>query len=62
VVDARWRDVEARREYRELELARARFYAHWHGDLRARARFESWCAARRVELDRGAFEHGAWRR
>jgi len=45
----RW---EARRELRELENARDRFYAHWSGSPWSRARFERWYAGRRAELRR----------
>jgi hypothetical protein len=34
----------------ELDAARARFYRHWRGDRRERARFERWCAERRAAL------------
>jgi hypothetical protein len=53
--------VEVRREYGELAVARERFYRGWHGDRRDRDRFESWCVARRAELD-GRWAHDRDRR
>jgi hypothetical protein len=40
-------------EWRELYRARRAFYARWNGNLRERARFESWYAHRCEELRRG---------
>ena len=38
------------REWREVERARHRFYAHWNGNPWQRARFERWYAHRCEEL------------
>jgi hypothetical protein len=46
-----WRARELRDEYRELDQARARFYATWDGRPWTRTRFESWYGARRADLD-----------
>jgi hypothetical protein len=52
---AHWRHAAAVRELRhdesELAAARDRFYATWNGAPWTRARFESWYASRRAELD-----------
>lgn len=51
---------EMRREYGELEAARARFYGERHS-RHERERFERWCAGRRAELDRRwAHERVRW--
>jgi hypothetical protein len=50
-----WRERELRElrhEYRELDEARARFYAEWGWHPRKVARFERWYGERRAELDR----------
>ena len=45
------RAAELRHDYRELELARRRFYSTWDGNPWRRDRFESWYGTRRAELD-----------
>jgi len=52
---------ELRAEYRELDAARDRFYATWHGNPWRRDRFEAWYASRRDELDRRWAELERWR-
>jgi hypothetical protein len=41
---------EERREIRELEYARDRFYARWNGSPWSRSRFDAWYTRRRAEI------------
>jgi hypothetical protein len=50
------RPEELRSEYREIDAARGRFYATWHGNPLRRDRFEAWYASRRADLDRRSAE------
>jgi hypothetical protein len=50
VREAALRDL--RRDYRELQHQRERFYASWKGNRGAQRRFEAWYAHERQELDR----------
>jgi hypothetical protein len=49
-----------RQEYRELDAARSRFYATWHGNPVRRDRFETWYASRRADLDHRSQELASW--
>jgi hypothetical protein len=49
-----WREErrdEVRRDYRELDRARERFYATWNGSPGKQRKFERWYHERRAELD-----------
>ncbi|MFL5303258.1 MAG: hypothetical protein ACJ79R_23255 [Anaeromyxobacteraceae bacterium] len=59
--EAHRRMDELRAEYRELDAARGRFYATWHGNAWRRDRFEAWYASRHAELDRRSAELERWR-
>jgi hypothetical protein len=50
-----WREAalrDLRRDYRELEHKRGRFYATWNGSPGKQRKFERWYAQERWELDR----------
>jgi hypothetical protein len=56
-VELHRRSEELSRDYRELDAARGRFYATWHGNPVRRDRFEAWYGQRRADLDRRSAEH-----